>query len=541
MRIFVIGVDGATFDLIKPWVNDGLLPNFKKLLDDGVHGELESTIPPITGPAWVSFQTGKNPGEHGIFDWLARDKNGYNLVPISSNSVKHDTLWDIIGQQQRKVGVINVPVTYPAREVNGFLVSGLLAPNKKSDFTYPKDLKYDIEENLKDYEILPPQNFEPTKINKWITALKSMIISRKELTLWLMNKYQWDFFIVHFIATDLVQHRMWHTLNNLNNNPILEVYKEVDKAIGEIMQALPKDVSVFIISDHGGGPLYYNLYLNNWLLKKGYLKLKNNLFTIIKRILFRLGVTPKNIYNLLGMIGLLSRGLNLGKGERYSLLSRFFLSAGDIDWKNTKAYSHGNIGQIYINTIGREPKGCVSKEEKQGLVDEIIAELKKMRYPHKKDNLFEHIYKKEEIYSGSELENAPEILLLSKNMEAMAIGVSEFVSNKIIEPSFTFTCGHRMEGIFIAYGQIFSANKKVVNARIIDLAPTILYSMGLKIPDDMDGVVLDGIFNNNFLGHNKAHYYSNGNYKLTQGAHSDFKSQDEDSIKKKLQDLGYVS
>ena len=537
-RILVISIDGATFTLIRPWAEKGYLPNLEKLLKEGISGNLESTIPPITGPAWSSFQTGKNPGQHGIFDWLRRKKDGYKLEPINSNSIKHKTLWEIIGFQNRKAGVINVPVTYPPKPVNGFLVSGMLTPSKESDFTYPSELKK--EKEFVDYEINPRMRFDPNRVKRWIKGLKNMVIKRKKLALLLMEKFEWDFFMVHFTATDLVQHRMWHTLVN-ESNPILEIYKEVDKAIGEIIGGVSENVCIFVISDHGFGPLYQNIYLNNWLMKEGYLNLKRDFITRVKKVMYKFNITPKNIYNLLGKIGLLGRGLTLGKGQRYNLVSRFFLSADNIDWDNTKAYSYGNIGQIYINTKGREPSGCVEEQDKDKLIDEIIAKLRRTRNPETGDFLFEKIYKKEEIYSGQNINNAPDILVLPKNMESMAIGVSEFVSNKIVEPSFTFTGGHRLEGIFIAKGKGIKSGSWIDNARIIDLAPTILYCMGLAIPEDMDGKVINSIFTEDFLRENKMNYMATKETDKKIDNREGFTEAEEDKIKKRLKDLGYVS
>ena len=183
-RVVVVGVDGATFDIIKPWSSAGFLPNIKKLLEDGTHGFLNSTIPPITGPAWVSFQTGKNPGKHGIFDWLKRDNNSYALKPINAGDIKHKTIWEIIGEQGKKACVINVPVTFPPKKVNGSIVSGMLTPSKNSEYTYPTNLKSEINKVLDDYEILPNKRYSSGDVDKWIEGLKDVIKKKKS---WLWN------------------------------------------------------------------------------------------------------------------------------------------------------------------------------------------------------------------------------------------------------------------------------------------------------------------------------------------------------------------
>lgn len=539
-KLLVIGVDGATFDVIKPLVEAGQLPNIARLIQNGVHGNLESTIPPITGPAWTTFQTGANPGKHGLFDWLVRGEDTYQLKPINSTFLKQP-LWETVSQQGGEVGVINVPVTYPPREVNGVLVTGLLTPSTESDFTWPPDLKNEIEQKVPQYEINPGQRFEPTRVDAWLDGLHRMIVKRKELALHLMNTKPWDFFMVHFIATDTVQHRMWHKIkDDPTGNPVANIYKEVDKAAGEILAAMPDDTRVIMLSDHGFGPLHHNIYLNNWLVKHGYLKLKKNPGTLFKRLMYKLALTPANIYKIMGKFGLLNKGLQLGKEQRYSLVGKFFLSNRNIDWKKTKAYSYGNIGQIYINTLGREPGGSVAIGDKDAITAEIIAKLKETRNPYTKEPLFDHIYKKEELYKGEKLEDAPEILLLPRKLEAMAVGASEFVSNKIVEPSFAFTGGHRMEGIFIASGPGVNKNAGIKDSRIIDLLPTILYSMGLQVPKDSDGNVLD-IFTPGLLEKEPPQYYD---IEDTRGKTPDspaFSHEEEEGVKNKLEDLGYVT
>jgi len=135
MKVLVIGLDGATFDLIKPFAAQGQLPHLKKLMDAGAWSELSSTIPPVTASAWTSFMTGKNPGAHGLFDFMQRRKGSYDLVPVSSGERDGKTLWEVAGDAGRKVIVMGVPVTYPPTPVNGLLVTGMLTPRGAKNST----------------------------------------------------------------------------------------------------------------------------------------------------------------------------------------------------------------------------------------------------------------------------------------------------------------------------------------------------------------------------------------------------------------------
>jgi predicted AlkP superfamily phosphohydrolase/phosphomutase len=151
-KVFAIGVDGGTLELVRPWAQAGKLPTFARMMAQGAVGELESTIPPITGPAWASFMTGKNPGGHGVGDWMRRVDGGYRLTPVNATEIKSRLFWDLLGQAGKRVGIINVPVTYPPRPLNGFLISGLLTPRGSQDFTYPPALAQELQQELGSYQ-----------------------------------------------------------------------------------------------------------------------------------------------------------------------------------------------------------------------------------------------------------------------------------------------------------------------------------------------------------------------------------------------------
>ena len=536
LPVIVIGIDGGTMDLIVPWVKKNYLPNLKKLMQSGSWGISETTIPPLTGPAWSSFQTGMNPGKHGNFDWLIRMKGSYHLEPITSNSIKNNSLWHIVSRQNKKVGVINVPVTYPPYPVNGFLISGVLTPQGEN-YTYPAGLKDEIEKEIGEYNILPKYRYNKYHLDKWRKSLKETIDIRKKTSVYLLKKYHPDLFMVHFITTDLVQHMQWSDSLS-EDNIILDIYQEVDKAIGEIINVFPSEkFNLFILSDHGFGKLDFNIYMNIWLLKEGYLKIKKSIKSKIKKLLYNAGFTIANIWKFMDKIGFLRFGLNTSKGTRYNVMRLLFLSVDDIDWDNTIAYSHGNMGQIYINVKGREPRGIVPEEKKESVINEIITKLKILKHPMKNEKLFSRIYKKQDIYHGEKIFDAPDILLITKDPSILTVGAGEFVSNKFFEPSFAFNGYHRMDGVFIANGPAIKKNQNI-KVKITDLAPTILYNMGLSIPENMDGKVIRDIFEDSFIKKHKLHYYKSEKNKKQD---KDNKSnKDARVIMERLKNLGYV-
>jgi len=537
----VIALDGATLDLIAPWAKEGKLPNMSRLMKQGAYGTLLSTLPPITGAAWASFQTGVNPGKHGIFDWLKRAEGSYRLVPISSLNIKRKTLWEFLSERGLRVGVIGVPVTYPLRPINGFMISDLLTP-QGANYTFPKELQRELEARVR-YKVAPEHWRGRAYAHQWLQGLKEGLLARKEATLYLMRKYDWDFLMVHFMETDSVQHQMWHLIDGqprikyrtspVGSNPILEIYKLADAAIGDILQQA-RDATVFVISDHGFGPLHHNVYLNNWLLQQGYLALKRNPSTLLKGVAFRAGLTQENLFPLAERCGILNKNSSLSVSQIHDRLSKFFLATQNIDWKRTRAYSYGNVGQIYLNLVGREPQGCVEPQEAEKLIHEIIGKLREFVNPVTGERVIKEIYRKEEIYSG-DLSLAPDILFLPAD-GYMAIGTSEFVSNKSISPSFAGSGWHRMEGVFIGAGPQIKKGP-VRGMKLIDLFPTIAYAMGLPIPPDLDGRVTDALFKEEFLAHQAKTFVPQEAPAPNEGGLTPAWEQE---IRERLRALGYI-
>jgi predicted AlkP superfamily phosphohydrolase/phosphomutase len=288
-------------------------------------------------------------------------------------------------------------------------------------------------------------------------------------------------------------------------NPILEIYQLADRFVGEIAARLDDDTTLLVISDHGFGPLFYNIYLNCWLYEHGYLVLKRNVTTLLKRLAWRAGLTPENLYVWAERLRLLDLGASLRHGHLHDLLGRVFLSTQNIDWPRTRAYSYGNVGQIYLNLKGREPQGCVEPADAPALVAEIIAKLQAWldQASPGQASLDVHraaaggtvygpgearrslVYRKEEIYWGEALDRAPEILVVPPD-GVMAVGTTEFLSNRVITPTYAGSGWHRMEGIFIAAGKTIEPGPKQ-KLRIVDLFPTIVALLGLPIPEGLDG------------------------------------------------------
>lgn len=506
-KVMIIGLDGATFDLIKPWAAEGELPTFKKLIDEGVHGPLTSTIPFATIPAWPAFATGCNPGKHGFYDFFIERENSYELTVEMQPSrvIKQPTLWSILSKHHKSVAVINVPATYPPSKVNGYMITGMLTP-PGAKCSYPPEFHAELEQNIGKYNTffsaLSAKN--PDMLGK---DLENTLEQRIRAVEYLWKEKQTDFLMMVDNGTDRAEHELWRFLDPLNplhnadevikfGNPLLKYYQTVDKAMARILELMDENTTLIIMSDHGQGTLRKWLNINLFLIQSGYMVVKNNVFSRLKYLLFRCGYCPRNLYRLLQKFGFERYASDrVSQKTRLSLLNKLFFSTTDIDWKRTRAFAAGMSGGIRINLTDRQPSGMVQPgEEYEHLRKEISEKLVQWEDPFTGDAVIKTAYKREELYHGDCLEKAPDIVAVQQDTYEF-FNMHGFSSNQDILETFGNSGCHRPNGIFIAYGNEMKKGVELEGATIIDVAPTVLHIMNIPIPKNMDGQVLNKVFN----------------------------------------------
>lgn len=546
----MIALDGATLDLVEPWARAGKLKTLATFFEAGVSARLESVIPPITGPAWASFVTGKNPAAHGVGDWWYKRSGSYDLLPVNSTRIRTPTLWDLLTASGKRVAAINVPMTYPPPKANGVIVSGLLTPTNRGAYTYPAGFREELLKAVPDYRMNLETFYAPGRAEPFMNDLLDLIRVRSEAARFIYRRESPELFMVHYIATDWVQHALWHAMDPTHpkhdpveaatfGDAILRIYQQIDAELEKLLAELDPNTTVFVMSDHGFGPLYDYIYLNTWLLQKGWLVLKNDPATRLKHLLFNLGLVPTNLYRLASRLGLGSAAVSAGKETQYNVLKTFFLSSQNIDWSRTRAYSVGNIGQIFLNVRGREPEGIVDPEgDYESTRAALIQELHGLNHPKDGRPLADHIYRREEIYHGPFLEEMPDILLMPRNLEFQAAGLSEFLSNRVAEPSFIYSGGHRMDGTLLMKGAPIRAKAELASARLIDLLPTLLYLMDVPLLKDLDGRVLLEALTEEAV-RVRSIRYEEGEAK-TFTSENVYSDQESDAINERLRALGYL-
>jgi predicted AlkP superfamily phosphohydrolase/phosphomutase len=547
-KLLIVGIDSATFDIIEPLVNQNSLPNLKHLMEKGCWGRLTSTIPPVTPPAWTSIVTGKNPGKHGVFDFYASPCSGYRRSVITARANRAKTLWKILSERGLKVGALNVPLTYPPEEINGFIVPGMqyaLSPEK--DFTYPPGLLAELQEALGSYEVVwgDLESLYTDKLDEFWHRWEKILEIRKKATLYLMQKYHWDFFMVVFYAIDPIQHHFWsffdptHPLHNPRlaqkyKDIIPYFYQKIDDAIGEILQHVDENTNVIIVSDHGAGPEHKSFYLNLWLYKEGLLKFKEIPYNFLARIKW-----PHFIYKTLRRLKFpgiawtvpLDQLRLLGKyiDPREGLEVSYF-----IDWSKTKAFAGNHTEQgIYLNVKGREPQGIVEPgAEYEELREYIIRRLYQLEDPDIRGKVVNKVYKREEVYSGPYIKFAPDLFLVLKNGSYLA--QKECYPGPLFRYTNKTTGTHSFEGIFIAKGKNIKKGQGLTKLHVTDVTPTVLHLLDQPIPSDMDGRVLTEITQKH------AHPQYCKESSQIQQREEGFSETEDEEIRNTLRNLGYL-
>ncbi len=504
-KVVVFGIDGGTLSLVGPWAKRGELPNLSRLLGSGASGALRSTLHPLTPQAWCSFLTGMNPGHHGVFDFGKRREDSYGLCLTDSTDRRAPAVWSYLEEHDLTTGVVNVPLTFPLEPVHGFMVSGMHSPSVDLAVG-PRSLLADIEEAAPDYriDVMSPWY---TEMDDFLRDVHEMADARRRLVTHLYKKYRPDLYIVVMVAVDRVCHALYKQMADpqLHNRDgrggwkysgeVLKAYRAVDRALGELMDEADDDTVFIIMSDHGFGTLDKDVNLNQFFLEQGVMSFSP------KKVLPRLpvvGVPPgqsgrgavealrdKMVRIIPPLRAMEDRSIRRGEIPLELRTWEY------VDWDRTRAYSQGLFGNVYINLRGREPEGCVAPEDYHRVREEVARTLLTLTDPEDGDRVVNHVYRREEIYHGPHLEDAPDLVVVMRDYAYITRGGSELTSRDVIsEPAVNHSGNHRLNGMLIMNGPGIRGGYRVKSAHIMDVMPTVLHILGIPVPANLDGRVL---------------------------------------------------
>jgi predicted AlkP superfamily phosphohydrolase/phosphomutase len=502
-RVLVVGLDGATFNLIGRWAAEGRLPTFARLLAYGAHAGLTSTLPALTPPAWTSAATGKNPGKHNVFNFYKVSDGGLGKLPLTPADLRSRRVWDIANAYGKRAGVVHLPLTYPPEHLDGFVVSGIMTPKGVEDYTYPAELRDELIRQIEGYRF--DVDADALKVGD-LRAFRDDAFDLQRIqtaeTLYLLEHKQWDLLWVMFHTLDKVQHFFWHFMDPAHpaypgpsefSDTILEFHRLLDDALAAMLARLDPDTHLLVMSDHGSCAIESYFLITNWLEEAGFLAMTGGSRSPLKRTLARMGVDARGVVRALRRAGLggLPR-LVPGRLKAQVPVARqsFARIAPHIDWSRTRVYCPSAPGSgLRVNLRGREAQGVVAPEDYDRVCEEARAALLAIVDRSTGRPVVRAVHRRHEIYQGDHVENGPDLLVETTDPYCLieGAGMSSIVPTG--QYSGERTGNHLREGIFLLAGRAARRGALPVPLDICDVAPTILHLLDLPVQEDMDGRV----------------------------------------------------
>lgn len=455
-KVAVIGLDCAAPELVfDQWRKE--LPCLASLMEQGTWGKLRSVVPPITVPAWSCMMSGRDPGELGIYGFRNRQDYTYDgLYIANSTAVKIPRAWDILGQAGKQVIVFGVPGTYPPTQVNGCMIGCFLTPSAESAYTYPPELKAELEARFGPYQ-MDVQNFRSEDKQRILDQIYEMTEQHFHMAKHLVSSRPWDFFMMVEMGTDRIHHAFWKFIDPTHRrfeagNPfedsVRKYYKFVDKKIAELLPVLGDDTTVMVVSDHGVKKMEGGICINEWLIREGYLTLAEPVS----------GPTP--------------------------------IRKTKIDWSKTAAWGEGGYyARIFLNVKGREPAGIIDPSRYEEVRDEIKTKLEALPDDQGRP-LGNEIHKPQELYLA--VENIPPDLIgIFGKLHWRSVGSVGMGSIYTFEnDTGPDDANHAENGIFIMKEPGAAGQGEVEGLHLFDVSATILDRFGLPRPSEMQGKVV---------------------------------------------------
>lgn len=457
-KVAIIGLDCAEPSLVFDRWLDGL-PHLRALVQTGAWGPLRTIDPPISVPAWTCMVSGRDPGQLGIYGFRNRRDYSYDgLVTADARWLTSvDRVWDVLGRAGKHVIVLGVPQTYPPGPVNGELVSCFLTPDTRTDtYTYPPELRAEVEAVVGGVYKVDVENFRSDDRDRILSEIYEMTEQRFALARHLLSTRPWDFFMMHEIGLDRIHHAFWRYLDpgHRDHEPghrygdvIRQYYQYLDDQIGELMALFDGDTTVLVVSDHGSQPMHGAICVNEWLVREGYMALRERPG----------GVVP--------------------------------FARAPIDWARTRAWGEGgHYSRLCLNVRGREPLGIVDPATVEDLCDELIEKLEALTDPDGRP-IGTRVYRPRDLWK-SQNGIPPDLVVYFGNLAWRSngsLGIDQIYSFE--NDTGPDDANHTPDGVFIMAGPGVQAGRRE-NLLIYDVAATVLDLFDLPVPADLRGRAL---------------------------------------------------
>ncbi len=544
-KTLVLSIDSGCWDYLDPLLASGRMPNVAQLIARGVRGVLESTMPPITPVAFSSFITGTNPGKHGIFDWAVRCADG-GRQPVSAAVRRGAPFWHYLNQVGVRVGVFNIPVTYPPRPIEGFLVPGITVPQNARHLTYPAEVLDRIEDRYGPYQVDVPRSLLNESVESYVSAWLKYEEVQTDAALMLMDEYDVDVLAFNYASLDRVNHF----------SPLQEhleaVLTNVDAQIGRFVERYP-EANFILMSDHGSRRIKSAFLLGKWLAQQGYAVYGEKSLDIPT---YEINFALARYFQAMGLNGTGERVLrNLLKGVlsvtpavlRRPVWQAMYRAAPQaldyrfterLDWVRTKVFATSNSGPLLVNRKGVGPGSAVSEQEYEALRETLIRDLLAVKDPVTGTPVFSRVYRREEIYHGPALPQAPDVIADHYDSVCDLI-VDDDLGQFCFVNRLNRFGDHVRNGLFVLSGPDFVGDARPdYRASIIDLPATVLHLHGVPIPEDFDGRVLSEFLTAEFMAQ---HSICTQTVRVEASSTAvDYSEVEQEQMIERLRGLGYL-
>ncbi|WP_101298324.1 alkaline phosphatase family protein [Halegenticoccus soli] len=520
-RAFVLGFDGVPWDMLRGWAEDGYLPNFNRLLSEGAAGPLGSTRPASTPLAWPSIATGVWPDKHGVYGFQ-RLTAEHRRELYTSEDVSRPPLWEMLSPAV----VGNVPLTYPASEIDGTMVTGMLTPEFNERFTYPPSFRETVREEIPGYVTgLYYEEYHDRK-DEFLDALESMVEKHRKLLSLLMREDDWRLFFFVFTAPDRLQHLIW------DESQLRAHYRLLDAILGDVMRYVEeRGATLYVVSDHGFGPIDKHACANTLLEEHGLL-VRKSAGGGTRGVLDRAGLTKERFVRAFDQfdldLGAITKRLPRGLVDSVAEQVPGDHALYDVDFSRTAAFVHGE-GLVYVNDTERFENGAVAPDRVPGLRKRIARAFEEYVDPETGEPAFE-VFDGPETYPNDP--DAPDLIVEGRPGYEIKVGLTD----RVCVPSDVLEASHRPEGIFLAWGPDVAPGVELDGATVVDVAPTVLHAAGEPIPEDADGRVLTELFGPD-TGPARASIRTEA-YRRSAGGEST--GDDFEGVEDRLRGLGYM-
>lgn len=554
-RLLVIGLDAATPSLVEQWVEGGKLPALAGLMSQGTWAPLLSVPNTFSPAAWSTFATGKNPGRHGIFFFTERIPGTHHQRIVNGSMRDGVPFWRLLDREGLRVGVMNVPMTYPAEPINGFMIAGFDAPNAYAPgFAYPPNLIADMERDLGKFGQSGSLSaaIGHYVLRGHIDRALEVLLERIEIrTRWaehLMRKNPLDVLMVVHTEIDGAQHFFWRFMDERHpqyrpelarryGDFILRVYQKADESVARLRQAFGGDATVMVLSDHGGGISPFPEGFTQGHFIRSFLR-ETGLLTSLDGQAGH-GRVARRLYERLNPL-LPFRVKSALKKWLPSTAARL-RPGGAAGYKASGTRAYPSYDGVSINLRGREPRGIVEPgSEYEDLRTQIIRNLMACVDPMTGEKIVDRVYRREEIYHGPHADHAPDLAVKLREgvFSGFQIGTTRVVFPRVrpANPQEMISGVHRPYGILILAGEEIQPRARLLDPSLQDIAPTVLHALDCAVPDDLDGRILIEAFPSERANRPVRRVHID---EAPRAEHA-FSQEDEAQVTERLRSLGYL-